>query len=1330
MAAEMARTDMMLLLVLALAAFGATNAKTVISLGSQTWTVENGNRSISASTTLPAYPLEILREQGIIEDPLYRFGELATRWVALDTWSFSLSFDGSSLAMQQLRSQKQVLLKLGGVDTFASVMLNGKEILEANNFHRQWSVPVKQLLVDGDNTLVITIKPAAAESERLQAEHPYSIPALRQMGAVGAYTFVRKPASDLGWDWGPAYAASGIHGGIELLGFSNAVLGGSFMSQAKRGDTFEVTITSELLVPPGGDSGQLTVSIPALNLQDKQAVDLDTAKTASFVSTFKVNASDVELWWPLGYGSPSLYNVSIKYTPDSPACGAAGKVQQQQQQQPGRRGVSRPERAQQQQVAATSADGAFRILSGVDLPGALTFKKMNTDSLAACQKWCQETAACQFYTFGPGPDAFCWLKRAPKLAGAIFGVRLDNGKYDLTEGVTLNGFNLGRAKNTSSVQACQAHCSSTENCKMFVLNAGKCQLKEPWAGAVTRLLGVKLSTAAASAAAAPRRRNNQRQQQQQQAAGIAPAAVPSLDALSVAADASRSSNSAAETLGTSNTPGAYSMSVTSPTGYAMGDASVTPGAYAMIVTDSTPGAYALSAGVITPGGYAMGITSVTPGGYTVGDTAAAMEAEAKDLDEFMNEVNEIINSDMPMTEEPADITGDAEDVVAACAAAASSQLSHRIGFRTVELVRLPIAEAVKDLFPAGHKGWDVESSFGVNKTNWDGSWAMTRTGRWDHFPKSSDNSNIEGESFYFKVNGVPIYMKGANLVPLHILPTNVSKAAIHELMQYALQSNMNMIRIWGGGLYPVDDLFKFTDENGLLVWMETMFACAPYPRDPDFLQNVATEVTQQVHRASWHPSVGVWAGNNEIEGSLSWYSESRTNKQLFAGDYIALFVDTIRSIIKKDQPSMAFVDSSPSNGAIVDDERQFVKRWGEDWDPRYGDVHHYAYDADCEDYSTYPKAKFISEFGSQSYPTFATYAEYTAPSDWQVDNYMTGFRNRRFANGLEVLETQFKRHFRLPATWSAPNDPEEAYKLFRSFFYITHMQQARCYEAAINYWRRLRSQPAGLTMGVLYWQLNDIAAFASWSGYDYEGRWKPLAYAVKRMYANLQVQAIQDGPQTKIFLVNDHTTAVNTSVEVSVLSLSDSADAAECAVQQQQPAALFTVPVAPLFAEMVWTMPTEDLLATRKGCTKTTCYISVTASGKASPSAAEETSVAQLFLVPLKDINLPDPELQLSEFRPLRPSQNSAEPADSDSADSPAAVTFTLKSNRPAVLTNLNTKIKGRFSDDAFTALHPCQPRSITFYPHASVEQLTAAQLKADLAAESLFDHQYGMAGQ
>jgi hypothetical protein len=98
------------------------------------------------------------------------------------------------------------------------------------------------------------------------------------------------------------------------------------------------------------------------------------------------------------------------------------------------------------------------------------------------------------------------------------------------------------------------------------------------------------------------------------------------------------------------------------------------------------------------------------------------------------------------------------------------------------------------------------------------------------------------------------------------------------------------------------------------------------------------------------------------------------------------------------------------------------------------------------------------------------------------------------------------------------------------------------------------------------------------------------------MYAPLQAQVVQDGPQTKVFIVNDHTTSVNTTVTVRVLSLTDSADVAACAAQQ--PAAVFTMPVAPLFAEMVWTMPTEDLLATRKGCTAISCYVAVTAAGK------------------------------------------------------------------------------------------------------------------------------------
>lgn len=104
--------------------------------------------------------------------------------------------------------------------------------------------------------------------------------------------------------------------------------------------------------------------------------------------------------------------------------------------------------------------------------------------------------------------------------------------------------------------------------------------------------------------------------------------------------------------------------------------------------------------------------------------------------------------------------------------------------------------------------------------------------------------------------------------------------------------------MWGGGRYPIQSLFNFADEHGILIWMETMFACAPYPRDPAFLSNVAAEVTQQLQRLSWHPSVAIWGGNNEIEGSLNWYAESRSNRALFANDYEALFINTIRKEIR------------------------------------------------------------------------------------------------------------------------------------------------------------------------------------------------------------------------------------------------------------------------------------------------------------------------------------------------------------------------------------------------------------------------------------------------
>lgn len=259
---------------------------------------------------------------------------------------------------------------------------------------------------------------------------------------------------------------------------------------------------------------------------------------------------------------------------------------------------------------------------------------------------------------------------------------------------------------------------------------------------------------------------------------------------------------------------------------------------------------------------------------------------------------------------------------------------------------------------------------------------------------------------------------------------------------------------------------------------------------------------------------------------------------------------------------------------------------------------------------------------------------------------------------------------------------------------------------------------------------------------NHAGRWKPLAYAVKRMYAPLQVQVIQDGDYTKLFVVNDHIAPINVAVNMKLLSLNDNSSTCQHSLQvAEKPSATIAVPgsettfntsVPPGFASQVLAVPTADILATQPGCTDSTCYLDVTVTNQDNVGAdgLMETSGTQMFFVPLKDIDLPDPNLQLLDFHEASSNSSAGVAAGDNSTQSlvSSPVSFTLAASRPAVLTYLNTKYRGRFSDDAFTAVHPCTPKKVTFYPHESVTGLNAADLAADLTIESLFDHQYGSA--
>ena len=156
---------------------------------------------------------------------------------------------------------------------------------------------------------------------------------------------------------------------------------------------------------------------------------------------------------------------------------------------------------------------------------------------------------------------------------------------------------------------------------------------------------------------------------------------------------------------------------------------------------------------------------------------------------------------------------------------------------------------------------------------------------------------------------------------------------------------MNMVRVWGGGIYQQDAFYDICDELGLMVWEEFMFACAMYPVNSEFLENVRAETEHQVKRLMHHPCIVLWSGNNENEEALvtGWYAPTKKNPFLYAVDYHRLYHETIMSTVHALDKTRAFISSSPYNGVIAMDpfsERYVADNGNND---AYGDVHYYNY---------------------------------------------------------------------------------------------------------------------------------------------------------------------------------------------------------------------------------------------------------------------------------------------------------------------------------------------------------------------------------------------------
>ena len=354
-----------------------------------------------------------------------------------------------------------------------------------------------------------------------------------------------------------------------------------------------------------------------------------------------------------------------------------------------------------------------------------------------------------------------------------------------------------------------------------------------------------------------------------------------------------------------------------------------------------------------------------------------------------------------------------------------------------------------------------------------------------------------GESFYFKLNGKPVYMKGANYIPQNIFLPEVTSQQREKLLDDVVESNMNMLRVWGGGVYEDEHFYNLCDEKGILIWQDFMFACAMYPGNPEFLENAKLEAIENVKRLRRHPSLALWCGNNEnSEGWHRWgWKEGKTEaqKQEIWEGYYALFNHILPRVVDSLNPSVSYWESSPKYGR-GDKRYQFE-----------GDAHDWWVWHDGYPFEHYEEEvpRFMSEFGFQSFPSYEAIRYFTTlDSLYLNDPAVTS--HQQHSRGFQLIKDYMSRDFPVPE-----NDED--------YVYVSQLLQAYGITKGIRAHRRAKPY----NMGSLYWQLNDCWPAVSWSSIDGLGNWKALQYKVKDVFKNRLIVPFEENNSLKVVVIDD-----------------------------------------------------------------------------------------------------------------------------------------------------------------------------------------------------------------
>jgi beta-mannosidase len=384
--------------------------------------------------------------------------------------------------------------------------------------------------------------------------------------------------------------------------------------------------------------------------------------------------------------------------------------------------------------------------------------------------------------------------------------------------------------------------------------------------------------------------------------------------------------------------------------------------------------------------------------------------------------------------------------------------------------------------------------------------------------QESDN---KGRSFYFRVNGRPVFMKGANYIPQDNFLPAVTRERYEHIIQSAAASNMNMLRVWGGGIYQNDLFYDLCDEKGILVWQDFMFACSLWPPFESLKQNIYEEATENIKRLRNHPSIALWCGNNEVVqffNSGFWGQVGKTWHT--AKDSAALF-DTYKDIFHRILPAAV---------KACDNERPYwstspgADNYSMDFVPNRmtGDMHYWGVWGGTDKIEAYNTnvPRFMSEYGFQSFPEMATVKTFADSTDYNINSAVMVSHQRSNRGNAGILE-YMKDWFTIPEN-------------FGRFLYVGQLLQAEAIKVAIEAHRRAKPY----CMGSLFWQIDDCWPAASWSSIDYYGRWKALQYQARRSFSNLLISTIETNDSLRIYLVSDSIKAITGTLEVRLVDFS------------------------------------------------------------------------------------------------------------------------------------------------------------------------------------------------